>query len=467
MPIPATKTLLQLVRRRIQAMLQAEVIGKIFLIILAIILSLSMINTLQGSLSAIGAGNTRLAYAIARQSTNSQLKPFGRKDHYKMFSGTDTQLYNYFYLDHDSGSLIVRDGLRGFNMSANPLQIYPFRIEDLRSNKNSQNKESHNEHYLYLHLLNCQDYLKKKEEITKQNYSPRAADISEAESSNLCRSEDGVIMQETTAEKVAKWLQEKRSDSDTLPSTIDTYLEELNEVFFPQQESGKQQTEEMEPPNGQIELRKGKAPVKVREIFALQTKLDPGTVLYTPQSIAESIPKSIDKRAGKVESERPPPPPAATTAGQEEQLRQKETLILILILARIPALFVGGIVIPGLLYIMRHRYLIVQRCLKPYLLLLLAQVFTMSIANYMMGEGLAVWVGFLYTGFRTVQLVGCLDLARGFTRPIDQAIDYRKDRPRWLLPLLVFLLLLWGSNGLGLLVHILTVFKTISFISPS
>ena len=49
-----------------------------------------------------------------------------------------------------------------------------------------------------------------------------------------------------------------------------------------------------------------------------------------------------------------------------------------------------------------------RRCLEPYLLLLLAQAITLFVAEALMGEGLAIWVGSFYTLLRLMQLVGLL-----------------------------------------------------------
>lgn len=442
-------------------MLQTEVIGKVFLFVLAIIFSLGIISTLPGGLSAIGGGNTSLAYGIAARATNNQLQPFTRSFRYNFMTTADATLHKYFYRDAEAGRLLVGDGLRGATRDTNPLQVYPFRIEEKTEKKSSTDAgsdRSSGQRYLYLHVLGCSDYLEEKQrpkdskKAESKTSNPPNPLLSEAESNALCQKEDGVFLKETSLDKIVKWLEEKKiiSNSDgapaaaplPLPSTIDSYLKEVLTIFLSEKESDPDKVDS------------SKLDTKVSEIFILQTKLEPGKLVYAVSS--------------------PPAPETAShinisaaNSSQEAKLLKNERIILTFLLARAPILFVAGIAAPGLLYIMRHRYLAVQRCMKPYLLLMMAQVATMLVGSYIMGEGLAVWIGLLYTSLRIIQLAGCIDLVAGFRPTKNKEINYRTDRPPCLLELLIILFLLWTVNGLGLAYHVTNVLKNFKFISPS
>ncbi|MCP9796234.1 hypothetical protein KBY81_01445 [Cyanobium sp. Lug-B] len=134
-------------------------------------------------------------------------------------------------------------------------------------------------------------------------------------------------------------------------------------------------------------------------------------------------------------------------------------------MVRYPVLISLGLLLPLMVLIMAQRDGVVRRCLVPYLLLVLAQVITMLIAEPLMGEGLVVWVGFGYTLLRVLQLIGLLRLGRAASDRVRRPFDLRR-RP-WLRRLLRLELLLWGVNALGLAWHILGVFGSFSSISPA
>jgi hypothetical protein len=115
--------------------------------------------------------------------------------------------------------------------------------------------------------------------------------------------------------------------------------------------------------------------------------------------------------------------------------------------------------------LLRYPVLIGLGPLLPLLVLALAQVIPMIIAEPLMGEGLVVWVGFGYTLLRVLHLIGLLRLGRAASDRARRPFDLRR-RP-WLRRLLRLELLLWGVNALGLGWHILGVFRDFPSISPA
>ena len=132
---------------------------------------------------------------------------------------------------------------------------------------------------------------------------------------------------------------------------------------------------------------------------------------------------------------------------------------------RYPVLISLGILLPLLALIVRQRDVVVRRCLEPYLLLLLAQVVTLLVAEALMGEGLMIWVGFVYTLLRLLQLVGLRWMGGAADQRLRRLFDLR-TRP-WLRNLLRLELVLWSINALGLGWHIVGVFRDFPFISPA
>jgi hypothetical protein len=98
-------------------------------------------------------------------------------------------------------------------------------------------------------------------------------------------------------------------------------------------------------------------------------------------------------------------------------------------------------------------------------LLLLAQVVSLFLADALMGEGLVIWVGFIYTLLRLLQLAELFWLSRSKDPRFCKRFNLR-SRP-WLRDLLRLQLVLWGINALGLGWHILGVFLSFPWISPA
>lgn len=76
-----------------------------------------------------------------------------------------------------------------------------------------------------------------------------------------------------------------------------------------------------------------------------------------------------------------------------------------------------------------------------------------------------VWVGFIYTLLRILQLVGILLMANSSSAHLRRLFDLRGRR--WLRDLLILELGLWGLNGLGLTWHIFSVLGKFNYISPA
>ncbi len=90
---------------------------------------------------------------------------------------------------------------------------------------------------------------------------------------------------------------------------------------------------------------------------------------------------------------------------------------------------------------------------------------SLILADALMGEGLAIWVGFMYTLLRLLQLSEMFWMSRSADGHIQRLFNLR-SRP-WLRDLLRLQLLLWSINALGLAWHILGVFRSFPLISPA
>ena len=132
---------------------------------------------------------------------------------------------------------------------------------------------------------------------------------------------------------------------------------------------------------------------------------------------------------------------------------------------RYPVLIALGFLVPLLALIMRQRDVVVRRCLEPYLLLLLAQVISLLVADALMGEWLMIWVGLVYTLLRLIQLVGLLWMSQASDQRLRRLFELT-SRP-WLLSLLRIELVLWSINAVGLGWHVFGVFRDFPYISPA
>lgn len=133
---------------------------------------------------------------------------------------------------------------------------------------------------------------------------------------------------------------------------------------------------------------------------------------------------------------------------------------------RVPALSVAGVIIPLLALLMRYRCRIVRLTLQPYMFLVLAQIAVMVVADMVMGAGLVLWVGFVFTLLRVVQLIGLFSFAQAASCPRRQD-GQLMWQPSWLRPLLAVELLLWSANGIGLALFIVSVVSRWEYISPA
>lgn len=102
-------------------MLSSERIGKIFLLVVAIALSLGMINAFQQNLNILGGGNTHLARQIAASFTENQQSPFQQYPHYEYKMAPADTLYQSLYLDPEIGKLMLRQEALVSPPTSNPL----------------------------------------------------------------------------------------------------------------------------------------------------------------------------------------------------------------------------------------------------------------------------------------------------------------------------------------------------------
>ena len=75
-----------------------------------------------------------------------------------------------------------------------------------------------------------------------------------------------------------------------------------------------------------------------------------------------------------------------------------------------------------------------------------------------------IWVGFLYSMLRVIQLQGLFWMSGSKNRSLRRRFNLH-SRP-WLRVLLRAELILWSINALGLTWHILGVFRQFTLIAP-
>jgi hypothetical protein len=432
---------------------QGRFIFRIFLMGLLLLFFLGFAGALQRELSAIGAGQTELAYTVASLRNAASLTPIKDEGRYTLTTTADAALQRYFTLDQHRGVVVLRDGLKSLSFLTNPLGSFPLQIvESETAAEEVKGRSATKVISLYIHILNCDGFLSKLS-ATKGTAAPEKPDLSEADRVLHCMQSPPVIQRAATLKEVNQWI--TANTRGLLVTQQQAYLKEADEILsLPRLLPGGPP-----PPyawgEGSAPIPRGESPVW--NIFVLQDMAKPGLEIFRPgeRTLATTTPAH--------------PPPASRQAAPESAagawLRTLDRLFLVVLQLRYPVLISLGILLPLLALIVRQRDVVVRRCLEPYLLLLLAQVVTLLVAEALMGEGLMIWVGFVYTLLRLLQLVGLLWMSGAADQRLRRLFDLG-PRP-WLRNLLRLELVLWSINALGLGWHIVGVFRDFPFISPA
>ena len=434
---------------RLPRLNQSRYIRRYFLTGLILLTLIGFAGVLQSGLASIGAGQTELAYSVARLRNGASLVPIAKPPRYELITTGDTALLNYFSLDPGTGVLTLRDGLRSLAIQTNPLKSFPAQILETVPDELGRKAVS-----LYIHLLNCKEFLTIQAEsnggdITKQ------ANLSNADDMPRCMEINPVLPRESTLAMVNQWIDNKSARPiDVLPTQRKDYLDSANELL--------NLPTSLDPKSPPISWGAASAPhqgkqIPVWRIFILEDRAEPGLQIFSAASRPPKI-RNPDHQPTAPRSFAP------ESAGGR-LLRSLDRVFLLILQLRYPVLISLGILAPLLAWFLRQKDRVVRCCLEPYLLLLLAQMVTLFLADALMGEGLAIWVGFIYTLLRLLQLLELFWLSRSQDPRFVKRFNLR-SRP-WLRELLRLQLVLWGLNALGLGWHILGVFRSFPWISPA
>lgn len=443
---------------------------RIFLLVLLLLLGIGFGGAVQSELAGMGAGQTELAYSLVSLRNGARLTPMDDKATYELTTTQDATLQNYFSVDPSTGTLSLRDGLKSLDENSNPLKSFPLQIQSQPPKGAAMPETESSFQNLYLQVVSCEEFLSPSNPLSTSTFDPIpggptsdssptqiTTSLSEADKVLQCFASGPMVRREVNLKNVQAWIRAKGKEAKLLDFQIDKYLCDAEDILVPPDHTLISPTDCHSPTGagGEATQKAQKTRIEpgsvmVSSILLLQDKAEPGLKIW-PVSVP--FQRSMH----------------ATVAGQNDAgkslLRRLDAFFLSIVLLRYPVLISLGLLLPLMVLIMAQRDGVVRRCLVPYLLLVLAQVITMLIAEPLMGEGLVVWVGFGYTLLRVLQLIGLLRLGRAASDRARRPFDLRR-RP-WLRRLLRLELLLWGVNALGLAWHILGVFGSFSSISPA
>lgn len=430
---------------------QGRVILHLFLLSSFLVLFIGFAGMLQGGLGAIGAGQTELAYSIANLRNNASLKPIEKTTRFTYSTTADTDLQNYFTLDGDSGVLTLRDGLRSIAVQTNPLKSFPYQIVEAVPGEQAARVVS-----LYIQILNCQQFLavSTPSRVTTKN---NTLGLSEGDAILQCMDIDPVLVQASSLTKVNEGIQAEANEIRLLNTQTHEYLTRAEEILsLPKPQPNSPFTSFTWGPASAPASTTAKFP-PVWRVFILQDKAEPGLKIFDVANPPPAV--AFTQKPGVKSRSLPPESPGARA------LRSLDQLFLLILKLRHPVLICLGVLAPLLAWMIHLRDKVVRRCLEPYLLLLLAQMLSLFLADALMGEGLVVWVGLIYTLLRLMQLRELFWMSRSADPRIQRLFNLR-GRP-WLRDLLRLQVLLWGINALGLGWHIIGVFRAFPLISPA
>ena len=458
---------------------------------------------------------------------------------YRLAQSEEAELQNYFALDEIAGSLYLRDGLKSLDTGANPLKTFPLSIVPLDLNGK---EELDGAHHIYVHLVDCKSYLQLLRqggearvpgELLSDKGGPEILALPEldyAEQVMLCESQKPFFGKSSNLGRVFRWLDWKApivspgnpivlipdklslmsARAPMLSPQRSLYFKDLIEVYRLSAVAsgvpsalGSDSQAVLDFNEGSIAAylakpllsgdRVGKAGVigeiPVTEIVLLVDNANPGLEIF-------KVPQAAGEDARILSADRG----ALISDWQKKGWIWLQRLLLFVLIVRVPFLVIIGVAVPTLVYLMRYHFVLVRGVLKPYLLLLLGQIMTMAIASLVMGEGLALWVGFFYTLLRLLQLLGMLrylrhlqcvrmlhvvricglmhwlaglrysGMARLAASRLAASLAIARNgiiRPRWLQVALRFELFLWSLNAVGLALHFGIVFRHFFDISPA
>lgn len=412
---------------------QGRFILRLFLIGLLLIFFIGFAGVLQSELSAIGAGQTELAYSMASLRNAASLLPIEGEGPYSSATTPDAELQRYFALDKHQGVLVLRDGLRSLSFQTNPLSSFPLQIE-----KAAQPGMKPQVVSLYIQLLDCNSFL--------ALLPGHSQTLSEADRVLRCMQVPPVIKRPSTLKQVKEWIESK--SMGLLPTQREAYLSDADLILSKQLKNGP--TKEWAKESATVVS--GESPVW--QIFLLKDRATPGMQIFPAADLPFASRASPTERSAGVRESR-----------EGVVFRTLDRGFLAILQLRYPVLIALGLLVPLLALIMRQRDVVVRRCLEPYLLLLLAQVITLVVADALMGEGLMIWVGLFYTLLRLMQLVGLMWMSQASDQRLRRLFELKSRS--WLLTLLRLELVLWSINALGLGWHIFGVLREFPFISPA
>lgn len=518
---------------------------KIFLAGLVIVLGLGLASGLQVGLGSLGAGETGLAYAVAGMVNGGRLRTVRNDQSFQLNQSADTALQNYFVVNEMTGSLRLRDGLKSLDTGGNPLQTFPLRINKLDPVTGWERPgEARN---IYLHIVDCPSYLQLSQEagpwlpseILGADLKAKGPALKELDAAGqviLCESKQPFFGKSTTVAKIYQWINAKASvvppgkpafqlPDKSRPASVkipmlspqrSLAIKDLLDVFMlaPVADDGASDAAPSPSPSpaasgglsfsdeamtaylkGPLVQEKGAmvkgsiGAVPVTEIVLLADKAEPGLEIFGVSSSPWEGASLLAVNGHQDASD-----------WREDSWSLIEKGLLVALVLRVPILVVVGLVLPLLLYLVRYQFVLIRGVFRPYIMLLIGQVITMGVASLVMGEGLVLWVGFVYTLLRVLQLWGLLRYLRylEYVRMLHVVrlcglmqwlAGLRQDgmvrfvalrvasclrisrngivRPRWLKPLLGAELVLWSLNAVGLLLHFSLVFWRFFDISPA
>lgn len=516
---------------------------KIFLAGLVIVLGLGLASGLQVGLGSLGAGETGLAYAVAGMVNGGRLRTVRNDQIYQLNQSADTALQNYFVVNEITGSLRLRDGVKSLDTGGNPLQTFPLRINKLdQATGRERPEEARN---IYLHVVDCPSYLQLSQggearvpseilgaDQKAKDAVPALTELDAAGQVILCESKKPFFGKISTVESVYQWMNAKinvvqpgrpavQLSDKSRPASVkismlspqrSLAIKEMLDVYMLapvvvdaasgappaaavpgiSNVSHEAMTAYLKGPLAgedgvTVPAARGKVPVT--EIVLLVDKAEPGLEIFgvSQSPLVEARLLALDRHED-------------ASDWREDAWSLLEQGLLFALVLRVPTLVIVGLILPLLLYLVRYQFVLVRGIFRPYLLLLGGQIITMAVASLVMGEGLMLWVGFIYTMLRVLQLWGLrrylryLEYARmlhvvrlcglmqwlaglkqaGMARfaalRLVSCLRISRNgivRPRWLKPLLGAELMLWSLNALGLLLHFSLVFRRFFDISPA
>lgn len=443
---------------------------RVFLLVLLLLLGIGFGGAVQSELAGMGAGQTELAYSLVSLRNGARLIPMQETASHELTTTQDAALQNYFSVDPSTGALLLRDGLKSLYYNSNPLRSFPLQIQSQPPKGAARPETESLFQNIYLQVVNCEEFLSPSIPLSASTFdpipggptsesspTPMSTSLSEADKVLQCFASGPMVRREVNLKNVQAWIRAKGKEAKLLDFQIDKYLCDAEAILIPPNRSLSSPTD-CHSPTG---------PGEEAQQNAQKTRIEPGSVMVSSILLLQdkAIP-GLEIRPARVPYQRSIKATVTTQSDAARSLlRSLDAFFLSIVLLRYPVLITLGLLLPLMVLITAQRDGVVRRCLVPYLLLVLAQVITMVIAEPLMGEGLVVWVGFGYTLLRMLQLIGLLRLGRAASDRVRRPFDLRR-RP-WLRRLLRLELLLWGINALGLGWHIVGVFWDFPSISPA